>query len=148
MLIGGAALGWLTTLATQFFGVPVAMGEEETSEVGQVRARLGNAVSIPVAGMVVLAVLVLPFAWALIESNHLTSGGAAIIAIITASGILAFASLAGTRPNMRIGRGELMVAIAGIGIVVIIVFAVLTNLGGEAEHEAGAEEAAVTQLYS
>lgn len=143
MLIGGAILGGLTTLVTQFFAVPVALGEPE-EEVSTVRARLGNAVGIPAAGVILLLALVLPFAWTLIQSNHLTSGGAAVIAIITAGGILGFATLAGSRPNMRIGRGELLVAVLGIGIVVLILFAVLNNLAEPHEEEAPpAEEAAI-----
>ncbi|REK23111.1 MAG: hypothetical protein DWQ40_02560 [Actinobacteria bacterium] len=142
MLIGGAVLGGLTTLTTQFFGVPIAVDEPE-EEVDTVRRRLGNAVGIPVAGLLLLAVLVLPFAWTLIESNHITSGGAAIIAIITASGILAFSALAGSQPNVRIGRGELLVAVLGIGIVVLILFAVLTNLSDDHSEESGEEAAAV-----
>ncbi len=148
MVVGGALLGWLTTLLTQFFGVPVAVDESDAEEVAAVRSRLGNAIGIPAAGMMLLLALVLPFAWTLIESNHLTSGGAAIIAIVAASGILAFASLAGTKPNMKISRGELMVAIAGIGLVILMIFAVLTNLGGEDHSEDTAGEASITQLIS
>lgn len=148
MLIGGAVLGGLTTLATQLFGVPVSLADDDSEQVGAMKARLGNAIGIPMAGLILLLVLVLPFAWALIESNHLTSGGAAVIAIIASSGILAFASLAGTKPNMRITRGELMIAVAGIGIVIVIVFAVLANLGGgeHSEEEAAPDAAAVVQL--
>ncbi len=149
MVLGGALLGALTTAVTQFFGVPAAVDESDEMEVDAVRTRMGNAVAIPLAAMALLALLVLPFAWTLLESNHLTSGGASIVAVITASGILAFASLAGSRPNMKISKGEFFVALAGIGVVVIILFAVLTNLGGESEaEEPAAEEAAVELILS
>jgi hypothetical protein len=131
MLVGGAVLGWITTIATQFFGVPVAVDAEDSDEVAVVKARLGNAIGIPLAGLVILLALVLPIAWALLRSNHLSSGGAAIIAIIASSGILVFASLAGSKPNMKISRGEFLVALAGIAIVLILVFAVLNNVGGD-----------------
>jgi hypothetical protein len=68
---------------------------------------------------------VLPFAWALIESNHLTSGGAAVVGILTAAGILGFASLAGTKPNIRLSLGEVMVALIGIGTLLVFILAVL-----------------------
>ena len=148
MLLGGALLGGVTTVVTQFFGVPASVEESDQAEVTAVRARLGNAIGIPLAGLVLLALLVLPFAWTLIESNHLTSGGAAIVAIITASGILAFASLAGSRPNMKIGRGEFLIAVAGIGIVVLILFAVLNNLGGSEEEAPTGEEASIELVIS
>lgn len=125
MIIGGAALGALTAVVPQLLGTPVAVADEDADEVVAVRKRLGDAISVPVAGVLILVVLVLPFAYALIESNHLTSGGASIIAILTASGILGFAALSGTRPQMKISFGELMVAVAGIGTVLVIIIAVL-----------------------
>ncbi len=148
MVLGGALLGAITTAITQFFGVPAAVDESDEDEVEAVRARMGNAIGIPLGAVAVLALLVLPFAWTLLESNHLTSGGASIVAVITATGILTFASLAGSRPNMKIGKGEFFVALAGIGIVVIILFAVLTNLGSEppAEVEEPADEEAAIEL--
>jgi hypothetical protein len=148
MLLGGALLGGVTSVVTQFFGVPASVEESDQAEVTAVRARLGNAIGIPLAGLVLLALLVLPFAWTLIESNHLTSGGAAIVAIITASGILAFASLAGSRPNMKIGRGEFLIAVAGIGIVVLILFAVLNNLGDPEPEGPTGEEAAIVLVVN
>lgn len=139
MLIGGAVLGGLTTLVTQFFGVPVATNEGDRVEISQVKRRLAGAIGIPTAGLLILLLLVLPFAWTFIRSNHLTSGGAAIMAILAAAGVLGFASLAGTKPNMRIRFGEFMVALAGIATIIILVFAVLNNTGGDEAHE---EEAA------
>ncbi|MEX1094058.1 MAG: hypothetical protein WEF28_13030 [Acidimicrobiia bacterium] len=146
MVLGGALLGAITTAVTQSFAVPAAVDESDVVEVETVRARMGNAVGIPLGAIALLALLVLPFARTLLESNHLTSGGASVVAIITALGILTFASLAGSRPNMKIGKGEFLVALAGIGIVVIILFAVLTNLGGESEAEEPAGEEAAAEL--
>jgi hypothetical protein len=93
---------------------------------------------------------VLPFAYALIQSNHLAPGvGGAVVAIVTASGILGFAALAGSKPQMKISFGDLMWALVGIGAVLIIVISVLLYTGSDEEHsnEAGEPEAAVTQLY-
>lgn len=146
MLIGGGVLGAITTLATQFFAVPVAVDDADRDEIRAVRRRLGGAIGIPTAGLMLLLLLVLPFAITLIESNHLTSGGAAIIAILASAGVLGFASLAGSRPNMRISFGEFLVALAGIGVIIILVFAVLNNTGGGEEHEepAPTSDAAIT----
>jgi MFS family permease len=135
MLIGGAVLGGLTAAVTQLLGVPVSVSEDEGEEVEKVRRRLGAAFGIPLVGLLLLAVLVLPFAWALLESNHLTPGGAAIVGILTAAGILAYASLAGNRPNVRITFGELLVALAGIGTVLVFIFAVLFAMSPEEEQE-------------
>lgn len=149
MVIGGAILGALTALVPQFLGVPVAVDETDEEEVRQVKGRLGNALSIPLAGILILGLLVLPFAYALIESNHLAPGvGGAVVAIIAASGILGFAALAGSKPEMRISWGDMMWALLGIGTVLIIVIAVLFAVGGEEEHseEPAGEETAVVQL--
>ena len=146
MAIGGAVLGGLTAAVTQAIGVPVAVPEGAAEEIESMRRRLGSAFGIPLTGVLLLLVLVLPFAWTLIESNHLTSGGAAIVGMLTAAGILGFASLAGTKPNIRLSFGEVMVAIIGIGTIVVFILAVLfARSPNEASEEPAAEpEAAVT----
>lgn len=125
LVLGAALLGAITAALPQLLSAPVAVAEDEQEEVEAVRTRLGNAIAIPVAGVMLLVILVLPFAYALIQSNHLTAGGASIIAILTAGGILGFSALSGTRPQVRISFGELMVAVAGIGTVLLIIIAVL-----------------------
>ena len=145
MAIGGAVLGGLTAAATQALGVPVAVHEADGAEIEDVRRRLGAAFGIPLTAVLLLLVLVLPFAWALLESNHLTSGGAAIVGILTAAGILGFASLAGTKPNIRLSLGEVMVALIGIGTLLLFILAVLfaRSPAEEAEEPPAEPEAAV-----
>lgn len=145
MSIGGAVLGGLTAAVTQALGVPVAVPEGAGEEIDMVRRRIGAAFGIPLTGLLLLLLLVLPFAWALIESNHLTSGGAAIVGILTAGGILGFASLAGSKPNIKLSFGEVMVALIGIGTILVFILAVLfARSPDDAEEEPAAEpEAAV-----
>ena len=140
MLVGGAILGAVTSLVPQLFGTPVAVADDDEEEVTEVRKRLGQAVSIPMSAAVILLLLVLPFAYILIQSNELTSGGAAIIAVLVASGILGFATLAGSKPEMRITGGDLLVAVAGIGTVLLILLAVLLINSGEGPEEGDPEE--------
>ncbi|MCH8971245.1 MAG: hypothetical protein IH918_04075 [Acidobacteria bacterium] len=140
MLVGGAILGAVTSLVPQLFGTPVAVADDDEEEVTEVRKRLGQAVSIPMSAAVILLLLVLPFAYILIQSNELTSGGAAIIAVLVASGILGFATLAGGKPEMRITGGDLLVAVAGIGTVLLILLAVLLINSGEGPEEGAPEE--------
>ncbi|HEY6628972.1 MAG TPA: hypothetical protein VI193_08310 [Acidimicrobiia bacterium] len=144
MLLGGAALGAITAAITQAVAVPVTV---DAGEVADVRSRLGGALTIPAIALILLVILVLPFAWGLIQSAHITKEAAALVAIITAIGILGFASLAGTRPNVKISFGEAMIALIGIVTVLIIVFAVLfARSPGEEPEEAGQEAAAVSIL--
>ena len=140
MAIGGALLGALTAALTQAIGVPVAVPEGVDEEIATVRQRLGWAFGVPLTGLLILLLLVLPFAWTLLESNHLTSGGAAVVGILVAAGILGFASLAGTKPNIKLSFGEVMVALIGIGTIVVFVLAVLFARSPEEEQEEPAAE--------
>jgi MFS family permease len=148
MVIGGAVLGAVTALVPQLIGVPMAVDETDREEVEEVRGRLGNAVSIPLAGVLLLLFLVIPFAFALIESNHVAPGvGGAVVAIFTAAAILGFAALSGTKPEMRISVGDVMVAIIGIGLVLAIIISVLFAVGGSESSAENAETSiSVVQL--
>lgn len=146
MIIGGAILGAATALVPQLLGVPVAVDDSDADEVQTVKGRLRNAVSIPVAGLLMLILLVLPFAFALIESNHVAPGvGGAVVAIIAAGGVLGFAALAGSRPEMKISFGDLLVAVIGIGVVLLIIISVLfANQDDEHAEEPAQDEAVVS----
>lgn len=147
LLIGGAFLGAFTAAIPQLLGTPVAVGEEAEEEVEVVKSRLSNAMSIPMAATVLLVLLVIPFGYLLIQSNHLGANGASIVAILTAGGILGFATLAGGRPEMRVSFGEMMVAVAGIGTVLLIILAALFYMGeSNDEHDTATEEAAVISV--
>ncbi len=147
LLIGGAVLGALTAAIPQLLGTPVALADDSEDEVEEVKHRLGGAMSIPLAATVILVGLVVPFGYLLLQSNHLGTNGAAIVAILLAGGILGFASLAGGRPEMRISMGEMLVAVAGIGTVLVIILAVLFYTGQDdhSEEDTG-EEAAVVSI--
>jgi MFS family permease len=146
MAIGGAILGALTATVTQAIGVPVAVPEGSGEEIESVRRRLGSAFGIPLTGLFLLVLLVLPFAWVLLESNHLAEGGAAIVGILVAAGILGFASLAGTKPNIKLSFGEVMVAVIGIGTILVFILAVMfaRSPDEESDEPAAEPEAAIT----
>jgi hypothetical protein len=149
VIIGGALLGWITAALVQVVGVPAGVPESETAQVDAVRARLGSAIAVPLAGVIALAVLVIPFAFVLIRSDHMASGGAAVLAILVAASILGIAGLSASRPGMKIKRSEFVVALGGIGVVILIIVAVfLARSGGghEEETEAPTEPAAQAEL--
>jgi hypothetical protein len=149
MLIGGAVLGSISSAVPQILGTPVAVDDRDSEEVERVRERLSNAIGIPMMALTLLILLVVPFGYTLIQSSHLTSGGASIVGILTAAGILGFAALAGSKPEMRISFGDLLWAIIGLGTVLVVILAVLFYSGADDEHaeEGGSEgHAAVVQL--
>ncbi len=101
MVVGGAILGAATSVVPQVLGVPVAVDGSDSEELSTVKGRLGGALSIPLAGLLLLLLLVLPFAYTLIQSNHLAPGvGGAVVAIVAASGIL------GIRRPCRVQAGD------------------------------------------
>ena len=140
MLIGGAVLGAITSVVPQLLGTPVAVDDGDTEELEAVRGRLGNAIGIPMVALILLVLLVIPFGYTLVQSSHLASGGASIVAILTAGGILGFAALAGTKPEMKISFGDLIWAIIGLGTVLVIILAVLFYTGSDDHAEEGATE--------
>ena len=148
VLLGGAGLGWITAALVQVVGVPASLFESESREVDAVRARLGSAIAIPLAGIIALFVLVVPFAYVLIESNHMASGGASLLAIIVSASILGIAGVSASRPGMKIRTGEFVVALGGIGVVILIIVAVFLarSDGGHEEEEPPAESASVVVL--
>lgn len=139
MLIGGAVLGAATAATPQMFGTPVALNEEDRDQIETVKDRLGAAVVIPLAATLLLAALVVPFGYLLIQSNHMSGNGAGIVAILTSAGILGFAAMSGSKPNMRITFGDMMWAFLAIAVVLVIVVSVMfyVDSNDPGEHDAG-----------
>lgn len=142
--LGGAALGWLTAALVQVIGVPVGVGEEDAEEIEEVRGRLRAALSIPLAAVLLLALIVIPLGLVFIRSNEMASGGAALLAIFAAGSILGISAISASRPTMRITFGEFLVAVAGVATVVLIIFAVIQTRA-EPSEEASEEPAATEQ---
>lgn len=140
VLVGGAVLGFATAALVQLVGVPSGVDEESAEEIQEVRSRLSAAVSIPLGAVLILGILVLPLGLTFIRSNEFAAGGAAVLAILAAAGILGFATLSASRPTMRISFGEFLVAAAGIATVVLIIFAVFSSRA-EPEEEGEGETA-------
>ena len=134
LVLGGAGFGAMIGIVTQAFGQPKALGDlEESSE--EVRLRIANALFIPIVAALVILVVVIPLGTILIRYRSFAS----VIAIAVSALILAFASLMASRPNMAVTRGEVLTAIAGVGIVVALLALIAAQLAEPHEPE-GAEE--------
>jgi hypothetical protein len=69
----------------------------------------------------------------LIRSDEFARGGAAAVGVVAAISILTFAGLSASQPGMKITVGEFLVALAGIGVVIVIIVAVLLARRGPVE---------------
>jgi hypothetical protein len=117
--------GWAVAALVQAIGVPIGVDPEEAEEVVSVRARLVSAYGIPVLAILAILTLVLSFAFVFLSFPKY----APLTGTILAGSILGFAGLSASKPTMRVGVGELVVAAAGIGVVVVLVYAVLNASG-------------------
>ena len=142
VVAAGTVLGWAVGQLSQVLGVPEGMAGAEGEEAGVVRFRLKSALALPVIGVALIALLVLPNAYIFLQFP----GWAPIMGSVVAASILTFAGLSASRPGMRITRGEFLLAAAGIGVVVFILFAVLNTQGAghaESEDDHGVEAEAI-----
>lgn len=137
VVLGGALLGWLTASLVQLVGVPAVVEEADQAEIAEVRSRFRAALAIPLTAVALLALLVLPLGMVFLRSNALASGGAAVLAIIAAGAVLGIAAIVGSRPNMRVRFGEVVVAILGIATVIVIIVAVIQAQNPPVEHATG-----------
>jgi hypothetical protein len=146
-VLAGVFLGWLVGQLSQVLGIPEGMAGSEGEEAGVVRFRLKSALALPVIGLAIIAVLVLPNALLFLQFP----GWAPIMGSVVAVSILTFAGLSASRPGMRITRGEFLLAAAGIGVVVLILVAVLNTQGAghsESEDDHGVEAGAIEAIVS
>jgi MFS family permease len=134
LVFGWTAAGWAIAALVQSLGVPAGVDDLESEETGVVKRRLTNAFGIPALAALTLLLFILPMAYIFIQFPSFAPLLAGIISI----GILGFASLAASRPGMRITTGEFLAAAAGIGVVLLILVSVLLVQGvghGEEEDE-------------
>lgn len=140
-MFGWVAGGWAIAALVQAFGVPAGVDELETEETGEVKRRLTSAFGIPALAALTLLLIIVPMAFIFIQFPSF----APLLAGIISVGILAFASLAASRPGMRITTGEFLAAVAGVGVILLILVSVLLVQGGGHGGEEG-DEAPVEQV--
>lgn len=142
LLASSAVLGAVIGGAGQAMAQPAALSGAEAEDADTVKRRLSDAVLLPVASFAVIGVIVVSFGLLLLRY----SGFAPWLAMLVAAGILAFASLMSSRPNLRVTRGEFLTAAAGVGVVLLMLALIAASTadgGGEGESEAPAEDHAL-----
>ena len=142
LLAASALLGAVIGGAGQAMAQPAALSGAEAEEAETVKRRLFDAVLLPAASFAVIGVIAVSFGLLLLRY----SGFAPWLAMLAAAGILAFASLMSSRPNLRVTRGEVLTAAAGVGVVLLMLVLIAASMtgGGEGgESEAPAEDHAL-----
>ncbi|MGF1667853.1 MAG: hypothetical protein ACFCVC_16460 [Acidimicrobiia bacterium] len=138
-LLSWAAGGWLIGALVQALGVPEGVDDGDLDEVRTIQARLIAAFGLPLVALIAILIMVLAFAFVFISFPSYSP----LTGTVLAGSILAFASLSASKPNMKVGMSELVVASAGIGVVVILIYAVLQTTGAGEHH--GEEEGSDTE---
>ncbi|MDH3498512.1 MAG: hypothetical protein OEM97_00170 [Acidimicrobiia bacterium] len=141
VLLGGAVLGAVTGGAIQALGTS-ALHEDDAEK--EVRDRISNAMMVPSLAAIGILGFVVPLGVLLVTFHEL----APLIALVVAGLILTFSFLMASHPNLRISRGEFLLAVAGVGVALVLIAAIASQLasGGEGEGGHGEESAAVRLL--
>ncbi|MDE0169301.1 MAG: hypothetical protein OXS29_07265 [bacterium] len=140
MVAASALLGALTGGIAQAMAQPAALAGHEAEDAETVRRRLGDALLFPVTATVLILVIVVSFGSLLLRF----SGFAPLIAILVSIGTLVFATLMASRPNLRVTRNEVLVAAAGVGVVLLMIALIAASMATDhGEEEAPADHAAV-----
>lgn len=138
-LVGASALlGALVGGIAQAMAQPAALAGHEAEDAETVRRRLGDALLFPVTATVLILVIVVSFGSLLLRF----SGFAPLIAILVSIGTLAFASMMASRPNLRVTRNEVLVAMAGVGVVLLMIALIAASMSTDhGEEEAPTDHA-------
>ena len=143
----GMWLGW-TVLGAAIGGIgqamaqPAALAGDEAEEARLVRKRLTDGLALPVLSTAVIAVVVVSFGSLLLRF----SGFAPLIAILVAVGTIGFAALMSSRPNLRVTKGEFLVAAAGVGVVLTMLALIAAAMAGDGGGEAEPTDHALVQV--
>ena len=135
--LGWTALGALIGGIGQAMAQPAALSGEEAEEAREVRKRITEGLALPVLATLVIAVIVVAFGSLLLRYATF----APLIAILVSIGTIGFAAMMSSRPNLRVTKGEFLVAAAGVGVVLTMLALIAAAVSGEG-HEADAGEPA------
>jgi len=131
VIIGGVILGAIAGGLAQGMGQPATLRGDDAEEAGTVQRRLMDSMAIPLVASVIILVIVVSLGSLLVQYPSF----APLVAILVSIGILAFASLMASRPNLRITRGEVLTAAAGVGVLLLMLALVASQVAGSGHGE-------------
>lgn len=132
LIVGGAILGAITAVVAQLSSLPEGLTDDEKTESEVIKHRLVTSYLMPAMIVMTIAIIVVAFGSLLLAFHNV----AWVLALVAASGILAFASLSATRPTMKITKGEFLVAAAAVATVLLFIVLLANANAGQAEEEA------------
>ena len=132
ILIGGVVLGALAGALAQAFAQPAALRGEAADDAEVIRRRISDSMGIPLVSSIIILLVVVPFGTLLVEYPAF----APWLAMLVSIGILAFASLMASRPNLKITRGEVVTAAVGVGVILLAIALIASETSGGGHGEA------------
>lgn len=135
-LASWAACGAAVGAVTQFFSQPRGLRGPAAERAQTVRRRLSDSLTIPLVSGLVILLFVVPLGILLVRFPSF----APWVAILVSVGILTFAGMMASRPNLRVTRNEVLVAAAGVGVVLLMITLIAAAVTGDAPAEHGPEE--------
>lgn len=136
ILAADAACGAATGAVTQFFSQPRGLRGAQAEDAQAIRRRLSDSLSIPLTAGAVILIFVVALGTLLVRFPSF----APWVAILASLGILTFAGMMASRPNLRVTRNEVLVAAAGVGVVLLMITLIAAAITGDAPAEHGPAE--------
>lgn len=136
LLASWAACGAAVGATAQFFSQPRGLRGAAAEDAQTVRRRLSDSLTIPLVSGAVILIFVVPLGMLLVRFPSF----APWVAILVSVGILTFAGMMASRPNLRVTRNEVLVAAAGVGVVLLMITLIAAAVTGDAPAEHGPEE--------
>lgn len=136
LLASWAACGAAVGATAQFFSQPRGLRGAAAEDAQVVRSRLSDSLTIPLVSGAVILIFVVPLGTLLVRFPSF----APWVAILVSVGILTFAGMMASRPNLRVTRNEVLVAAAGVGVVLLMITLIAAAVTGDAPAEHGPEE--------
>jgi len=113
----------LVSMLSMLLGIPKGLEEFEMSETKKIRERVVGSILIPVVSIIVGGIIAFAIAQVFLNFHEY----APLFALIISSAILIFASVMSSAPKIKITRTEVLIASAGVLVLIIIIASVAAS---------------------
>lgn len=113
----------LVSMLSMLLGIPKGLEEFEMSETKKIRERVVGSILIPVVSIFVGGIIAFAIAQVFLNFHEY----APLFALIISSAILIFASVMSSAPKIKITRTEVLIASAGVLVLIIIIASVAAS---------------------